>query len=225
MSAGAVRRVRWVLLVVWVLATSARASQDPLDALGFERPLGERQLLRTWHRQMALVDGTARKGSRERRAAPRIRRITEREPVQTGHGRPAPMSAAMVARRERYAPVIDAAAARHGVDPNLVHAVIRAESAYEPTAESHAGACGLMQLMPATARRFGVRDVWDPAQNIRGGVAYLRFLLDRFGADIPLAIAAYNAGEGAVAKYGNRVPPYRETRAYIRRVLGYWGAT
>ena len=148
----------------------------------------------------------------------RIRRITEREPVQPDHGRPAPISAAIAARRKRCAPIIDAAAVRHGVDPDLVHAVIRAESAYEPAAESHAGACGLMQLMPATARRFGVRDVWDPAQNIRGGVVYLRFLLDRFGADIPLAIAAHNAGEGAVAKYGNRVPPYRETQTYVRRV-------
>jgi soluble lytic murein transglycosylase-like protein len=134
---------------------------------------------------MALVDAFARKGSGERRAAPRIRRITGHGPVQTGHGRPAPMSAAMAARRERYAPIIEAAAARHGVDANLVHGVIRAESAYEPAAESHAGARGPMHLMPATARRFGVRDIWDPAQNIRGGVVYLRFLLDRFGADIP----------------------------------------
>ena len=81
-----------------------------------------------------------------------------------------------------------------------------------------------MQLMPATAQRFGVRAIWDPAQNIRSGVAYLRFLLDRFDGDIRLVLAAYNAGEGAVAKYGNRIPPYRETRAYVRRVLEYLGA-
>ena len=80
-----------------------------------------------------------------------------------------------------------------------------------------------MQLMPATARPFGVHDIWDPAQNIRGGVAYLRFLRDRFAGDIPLVLAAYNAGEGAVAKYGNRIPPYRETRTYVQRVLGYLG--
>jgi soluble lytic murein transglycosylase-like protein len=135
-----------------------------------------------------------------------------------------PVSAAMAARRDRYAPIIAAAAARQGVDANLVHAVIRAESAYQPTAKSRAGACGLMQLMPATARRFGVRDIWDPAQNIRGGVAYLRFLSDHFAGDIPLVLAAYNAGEGAVAKYGNRIPPYRETRTYVQRVLGYLGA-
>ncbi len=81
-----------------------------------------------------------------------------------------------------------------------------------------------MQLMPATAKRFGVRDIWDPEQNIEGGVAYLRFLQDLFAGDIRLALAAYNAGEGAVAKYGNRIPPYRETRTYVRRVLGYLGA-
>ena len=130
----------------------------------------------------------------------------------------------MATRRDRYAPIIAAAAARYGVDPDLVHAVVRAESAYKPRARSHAGACGLMQLMPATAQRFGVRDIWDPAQNVRGGVAYLRFLLDRFDGDIRLVLAAYNAGEGAVAKYGNRIPPYRETRTYVRRVLGSLGA-
>ena len=81
-----------------------------------------------------------------------------------------------------------------------------------------------MRLMPATARRFGVRDIWEPAQNIRGGVTYLRFLLDRFEGDIRLVLAAYNAGEGAVAKYGNRIPPYRETQTYVRRVLGYLGS-
>jgi soluble lytic murein transglycosylase-like protein len=134
------------------------------------------------------------------------------------------VSVATAARRNRYAPIIDAEAARQGIDPNLVHAVIRAESAYRPSARSHAGACGLMQLMPATAKRFGVRDIWDPAQNIRGGVAYLRFLVDRFDGDIHLVLAAYNAGEGAVEKHGNRIPPYRETRAYVRRVLEYLGA-
>jgi soluble lytic murein transglycosylase-like protein len=78
--------------------------------------------------------------------------------------------------------------------------------------------------MPATARRFGVRDIWDPAQNLDGGVAYLRFLLDRFDGDLPLVLAAYNAGERAVAKYGNRIPPYRETQTYVQRVLKLLGA-
>jgi soluble lytic murein transglycosylase-like protein len=80
-----------------------------------------------------------------------------------------------------------------------------------------------MQLMPATARQFGVTDIWDPAQNIRGGTAYLKFLFNRFDGDLRLVLAAYNAGEGAVAKHGNRVPPYRETQGYVRRVLGYLG--
>jgi soluble lytic murein transglycosylase-like protein len=78
-----------------------------------------------------------------------------------------------------------------------------------------------MQLMPATARRFGVRDIWDPAQNIEGGATYLRFLLDLFNNDLRLALAGYNAGEGAVKKYGNEIPPYRETQNYVRKVLSF----
>ena len=210
-----------VLLVV--VTSPAQATESRLGALGFERQLGERELLRTWHRQTRMgVDGARDAGQR---TAPQIRRITaqeasdvarsRRETTHRRHG-----ACGGIATR----PTIDAEARRHGVDPDLVHAVIRAESAYNPRARSHAGACGLMQLMPATARRFGVRDIWEPAQNIRGGVTYLRFLLDRFEGDIRLVLAAYNAGEGAVAKYGNRIPPYRETRTYVRRVLGYLGS-
>jgi soluble lytic murein transglycosylase-like protein len=128
-------------------------------------------------------------------------------------------------RRARYAALIEAEATRQGVDPELVHAVIRAESSYRPRAESPAGARGLMQLMPATARRFGVTDRWSPAENIRGGIAYLKFLIKHFDGDLSLVLAAYNAGEGAVAKFGNQIPPYRETRQYVRRVLGYLGKT
>lgn len=125
----------------------------------------------------------------------------------------------------QYEALIETEAAGQDLDPELVHAVIRAESSYRPKANSPAGACGLMQLMPATARRFGAVDIWNPAQNIRGGVAYLRFLIERFDGDLPLVLAAYNAGEGAVAKYGNRIPPYRKTRTYVSRVLGYLGKT
>jgi hypothetical protein len=222
-----VRRVLaglWLLALAWVPVHPAQASEKRLGALGFERPLGERRLLRTWQRQTALRDLSERHRDREHRSAPRIRRITEDGRPGTGQRDPAPVSGAMAARRDRYAPLIEAAAARQGVDADLVHAVIRAESAYRPRAQSPAGACGLMQLMPATARRFGVRDIWNPAENIEGGVAYLRFLQDRFDGDIRLVLAAYNAGEGAVARYGNRVPPYRETRTYVRRALGYLGS-
>lgn len=124
-------------------------------------------------------------------------------------------------RLARYAPVIEGAAKRHGVPVELICGVILQESGGNPRAVSHAGAKGLMQLMPATARRFGVRDVFDPVQNIVGGTRYLRFLLDRFGGDLTLAIAGYNAGEGNVEKYGNRIPPFRETQGYVPNVLGY----
>jgi soluble lytic murein transglycosylase len=117
-------------------------------------------------------------------------------------------------------------ASLHGVDPRLVQAVMQAESGYDPRAVSRKGAIGLMQLMPQTARQLAVTEPFSPEQNIRGGVAYLRKMLDRFGS-VELAIAAYNAGPGAVERYRG-VPPYAETRAYVQRVLGLYrgyGAT
>lgn len=105
----------------------------------------------------------------------------------------------------------------HGVDPAIIRAIIHAESAYNPKALSRVGAQGLMQLMPATARRFGVTNSFDPRQNIHGGVQYLAWLLKRFKGDLTLASAGYNAGEGAVDKYKG-VPPYSETRRYVERV-------
>ena len=107
---------------------------------------------------------------------------------------------------------------RHGVDPVLIYAIMHRESAFKQRAVSHAGARGLMQLMPATAARFGVRNIFDPGQNIEAGTRYMRWLLDRFGGDVRLALAGYNAGEGAVDRYGRRVPPYRETQEYVRRI-------
>jgi hypothetical protein len=112
---------------------------------------------------------------------------------------------------------IHAAAQQYGVDEAIVRAIIHAESAYRPNAISRAGARGLMQLIPSTASRFGVADAFDPAQNIRGGVKYLAFLLKRYNSNLSLAAAGYNAGEGAVDKYGG-VPPYAETQRYVQRV-------
>lgn len=107
---------------------------------------------------------------------------------------------------------------RNGVDPVLLYAIMHRESAFKPRAMSYKGARGLMQLMPATATRFGVRNIFEPRENIEGGARYMRFLLDLFGGDVPLALAGYNAGEGAVMKYGWQVPPYSETREYVRRI-------
>jgi soluble lytic murein transglycosylase-like protein len=118
---------------------------------------------------------------------------------------------------QAYRSEIAAAAREFGVEEAVVRAVIHAESAFNPTALSRAGAQGLMQLMPATARRFGVSDAYDASQNIRGGVQYLSWLLRRFNGDLTLAAAGYNAGEGAVDRHGG-VPPYNETRYYVKRV-------
>ena len=118
--------------------------------------------------------------------------------------------------------VIHRIAEEQGLRPGFVHAVIRAESNYNPFAVSSKGAQGLMQLMPETARRFGVENTFDPVENVQGGVRYLRHLLELYG-DAGLSLAAYNAGEGAVDRYGG-VPPYRETQQFVRRVNSFYRA-
>jgi soluble lytic murein transglycosylase-like protein len=120
----------------------------------------------------------------------------------------------------QYDQAIQAAAARNGVDPALLKGLIRAESNFNPNAGSPAGAQGLTQLMPGTAKTLGVSDTHDPVQSIEGGAKYLRQQLDRFGGDVSKALAAYNAGPGAVQRYGG-VPPYAETQAYVKRVQQY----
>jgi hypothetical protein len=107
---------------------------------------------------------------------------------------------------------------RYGIDPLLIYSQMHQESTFKLHATSNKGASGLMQLMPGTARRFGVIKIYDPQQNIEGGVKYMRWLLDTFNGDVSLALAGYNAGEGAVMKYGWQIPPYRETQEYVRRI-------
>src|SRR5262245_8618677 len=120
--------------------------------------------------------------------------------------------------RELYESIIQEAAALHGVDEDLVRAVIQTESGFKPTAVSRTGAQGLMQMMPATAKRMGVEDPFDPRENIMGGVKYLRLLLDKFKGNVPLALAGYNAGPRKVARYKG-IPPFKETRGYVKKVL------
>src|SRR4051794_36819443 len=117
-----------------------------------------------------------------------------------------------------YDSLVQEHASRHSLRPELVRAVIQVESGFNPRALSAKGAMGLMQLMPATARELGVRNAYDPGDNIRGGTAYLRQLLDRYDGNEELALAAYNAGAGAVDRSGRRIPAYRETRDYVRKV-------
>jgi len=128
----------------------------------------------------------------------------------------------LIADKILYDRMVNKIARTYGLESALLHAVISVESRYSPKAVSKAGAIGLMQLMPETARRYGVVDPLDPLQNLRGGARYLRYLLKKYNNDRNLALAAYNAGEASVAKYGNQIPPYPETTNYVPRVMGYY---
>ncbi len=127
--------------------------------------------------------------------------------------------AATASNRARFRPLIKDVAKRTDLQHELLHAVIQAESAYDPKALSKTGAMGLMQLMPATAKRYGVSDSWNPEMNVDGGARYLQDLIKMFDNNLQLALAAYNAGENAVKKYGNKIPPYPETQGYVKKVL------
>ncbi len=142
------------------------------------------------------------------------------EPVEAVIGAAAEVPGSAVRPTGPYGDIIASLAQAHGVDPMLVSAVIQVESNNRPRARSHKGAMGLMQLMPATARQYNLRNPYDPRANIAAGVKHLKSLLDRW--DVELALAAYNAGEGAVKKF-NGIPPYRETRNYVSRVLALAG--
>jgi soluble lytic murein transglycosylase-like protein len=124
--------------------------------------------------------------------------------------------------KKKYAPIIAKAAAKYQVDEKLLHAVIQTESAYDVKAISSAGAVGLMQLMPATAKRYGVSNRKNATENIDGGAHYIKDLFKMFDSNLSLVLASYNAGEGAVKKYNNAIPPYPETQHYVKKVLGLY---
>ncbi|HWI14950.1 MAG TPA: lytic transglycosylase domain-containing protein [Burkholderiales bacterium] len=158
-------------------------------------------------------------------------RLYKRDPLsrpQVSYGAGAEPAVASAAREQalpsgkRYASLIQEVAREERVDAALLHAVITVESGYNARAVSPKGAVGLMQLMPDTARRYAVRDIWDPVQNLRGGARYLRDLLGMFNDNLSLALAAYNAGEKAVIRAGLRIPPFAETRSYVPRVLEHY---
>ena len=155
--------------------------------------------------------------------APRVPEKVAAAPVQPAPAA-APVNAAAASRgsRKEFSDMIVRVANEHKMDPALIHAVVAVESAYNPVVVSRAGAIGLMQLMPDTAKRYGVTNILDPVQNVTGGTRYLRDLLALFNNNLRLAIAAYNAGEGAVIKYQRKIPPYAETRAYVPKVLYHY---
>jgi len=143
--------------------------------------------------------------------------------ASVGIGRARPLgSSAVPVTPPPIVDLLEGSAVRYGFDPAFIEALVAAESSFDHRAVSPKGARGLMQLMPATARRFGIRDVHDPASNLEAGVAFLRELVQRFHGDMALALAAYNAGPEAVARYGG-VPPYEETREYLKRIRVYYG--
>jgi soluble lytic murein transglycosylase-like protein len=199
-------------LVLTILTAGA------LSAAGPDRPQRITSVVRSDLRTGKLVRSmvVSPKAVAERRIAetivvPHVVSAAAPEPALTG---PASPPAGIDEAVQRIA-------AEHSLSPQLIHSVIKVESNYDPHAVSSKGAFGLMQLIPATARRFGVTDVFNPIQNIQGGVKYLRYLLDLFDGSYPLALAAYNAGEAAVARYGG-IPPYAETQNYVILVRRQW---
>lgn len=212
--------MRWELLILSVLASvapwTARASQTVLFEDGRTLEVDGAE----FHGEEAelTLDGGAR-------ISLPAARIANRGALRPAPPAPPPAEPAPAEPDEpwrqvagEYAQVIADAAKRHELSPELLAAVALAESNFDPRAVSHKGACGLLQLLPATAVRFGVRDIFDATQNVEGGARYLRWLLKRYEGKTELAVAGYNAGEAAVDRYGG-VPPYPETRRYVERVM------
>jgi len=179
-----------------------------------------------WHKQQILVD-KAISWSAPTASAVKTVRLTPSNRIHITKPRRPTITPQLDVKsihinRARFSDMIDDVARKARLYPELLHAVVKAESAYDPNAVSRAGAIGLMQLMPQTASRFGVIDSRDPKSNLEGGARYLRELLTMYNNNIKLALAAYNAGESAVEKYGNKIPPYPETQNYVKKVLAFF---
>lgn len=220
-----------VLLGLWV--EGVVAGDPDRVAAGYRCELVDGQLLYVGHDPSLRFPAAVRACTPIERFQRPLARDVERDPAAPAtqtevrvivalRGAQHPEVSAYPSRAPAWAGLLAEVAQRHGVAPELVHAVIQVESGYRVDARSNKGAVGLMQLMPATAARFGAASadsLLDPAVNIEAGTRYLRWLSDRFGARLELVLAAYNAGEGAVYRHGHRVPPYPETQTYVDKVL------
>ena len=213
---SAVKLLRWSVLAACMLAASPAAA----DIWGFvdengavhlsSTKLDERYFL--FRKQVQRVAPPADAGTTEDMAMRRV--LSSSVPVDLAGG-----------GAKAVAPLIEQVSKEQAVDAGLIYAVVAAESNFNANAQSPKGARGLMQLMPDTAQRFGVTDVWNPLQNLRGGTRYLRYLLTLFKDNVALALAAYNAGEGAVVAAGYEIPPFAETRSYVPKVMHLWERT
>ncbi len=201
--------IRPVKRIALIVGLASLAAIPPASALA--------DAIYTFRDENGVVHFTNIKG-----VDPRQRLLYPSATAEPPMARGRPVALPSQATVERYRAFVDSAAKTYGVDPHLIQAVIAVESAYNPTAISPKGASGLMQLMPETARRYGVRNIFDPQENILGGVRYLRDLLVMFNNDYKLVLAGYNAGENAVIRSGNRIPPYAETLAYVPKVMDLW---
>ena len=216
------RRSRLMLPVLVVLAGVCSAVPARADLVYFAN--GRTMSVKAWRADGDSMVFTLRGGGEATFDRTLVARIGDDEvpypePVEEAAVAPAskvPAAVQLTASAAMFEPIIQRVSAAHGVDPTLVRAVIQVESAYQPRARSSKGAVGLMQVMPATGRQYGITNLWDPASNIEAGITHLRSLLDRF--PLSTALAAYNAGEVAVQRFSG-IPPYPETRSYVSRIL------
>jgi soluble lytic murein transglycosylase-like protein len=227
-AAAAQTRVRQLQALKAIIAAKAKERNQPLTAETFKAILQEQLTEAAKRRQQALQEAT----SASQAPVPFNANSTTKAGVgnaiapfpfaSTGYT-PRPSTDITYAlpnpdKRAMWNPTISSLGQKYNLDPLLIHAVINQESGYQPKAVSKSGAVGMMQLMPATAKNLGVTNPYDPLQNMEGGIKYLKVQLERFGGNVALALAAYNAGPNAVSKFGG-IPPYQETQHYVRNIL------